>query len=177
MFKRISNFINLIKEGGEIEDDFEEDFEEDFEQEKIDSQRVKQNRRNDYTEDYEDYEEEAPSFLSRKKKDPKVIPIRKSLKSGQEVCVMTPKGFEEVEDVCDKLIAGSVVVLNTEAIEEAEAQRIIDFAFGTMHALNGKFKIVSKYVYIISPENIDLTPETEEELMGTVVSVPKVNGQ
>ena len=68
-------------------------------------------------------------------------------------------------------------VLNTEAIEEAEAQRIIDFAFGTMHALNGKFKIVSKYVYIISPENIDLTPETEEELMGTVVSVPKVNGQ
>ena len=69
------------------------------------------------------------------------------------------------------------MALNLEALDTLEAQRIVDFVFGTMHAINGKFRAVSKYVYIISPENVELTVENEEELIDTLFAVPKLNGQ
>ena len=132
---------------------------------------------------YDEDEDEEPSFFEKKKKtaapkdNRKVIPIKKSGKGGTEVCVKLPKGFDEVEDICDKLLAGSIVALNLEALDTVEAQRIVDFVFGTMHAINGKFRAVSKYVYIISPENVELSVENEEELIDTLFAVPKLNGQ
>ena len=181
MFKGINKIITSIKEGAGIEDDYEEDYDEEVFQESVEKSRTKQNRRYDYEEE-DDYEEaSSPSIFEKKKKtskeEQKVIPIRKSVKSGAEVYVMMPKSFEEVQDICDRLISGAIVVLNLEALEPAEAQRISDFAFGTMHAINGKFRVVSKFVYIISPEHVELSAENEEELIDTLFSVPKINGQ
>lgn len=181
MFKGINKLITSIKEGAGIEDDYEEDYDEEVAQESLEKPKVKQNRRNDFEDDYDDEDDYTPSFFEKKKKtskeEQKVIPLRHSVKSGTEVCVMMPKSFEEVQDICNKLISGSIVVLNLEAIDPGEAQRISDFAFGTMHAINGKFRVVSKYVYIISPENIELSAENEEELIDTLFSVPKINIQ
>lgn len=181
MFKGINKIISTIKEGAGIEDDYEEDYDDELVQESIEKSRTKQSRRNDYIDDDDDEEDYAPSFFDRKKKslkeEQKVIPIRKTVKSGAEVFVMMPKSFEEVQDICDRLISGAIVVLNLEALEPAEAQRISDFAFGTMHAINGKFRIVSKFVYIISPENVELSAENEEELIDTLFTVPKITGQ
>ena len=179
MFKKISKFIGSITDTDV--DDFEDEY-DDIEDDVTENPKIRQNKRQaDYDDDYEDEEEFTPSFFDRKKKaskeDTKVIPIRKSLKPGFEVCVMMPKGFDEVEDICDKLLGGSIVALNIEALDAGEAQRIIDFAFGTMHAINGKFRAVSKYVYIISPENVELSVENEEEIMDTLFEVPKINVQ
>ena len=181
MFKGINKIITTIKEGAGIDDDYEEDYDDEIAEDSIEKSRIKQNKRNDYEEDYDDEEDYSPSFFERRKKtskdEQKVIPIRKSAKSGAEVYVMMPKSFEEVQDICDRLISGAIVVLNLEALEPAEAQRISDFAFGTMHAINGKFRVVSKFVYIISPENVELSAENEEELIDTLFAVPKLNGQ
>ena len=182
MFKKISHMISSFKDGKDYDDDYDEDYEDELEEERIESSGSRQLRRNDYEEDYEE-EDDEPSFFEKKKKttaskdNRKVIPIKKSSKAGAEVCVKLPKGFDEVEDICDKLLAGSIVALNLEALDTLEAQRIVDFVFGTMHAINGKFRAVSKYVYIISPENVELTVENEEELIDTLFAVPKLNGQ
>ena len=183
MFKKISQIFDSIKDGSDLDDDYDEDYDDEMEQEAVEESRSRQSRRRvGYEDDYDDEEEEyAPSFFDRKKKtskeNQKVIPIRRSNKSGLEVCVTMPKGFDEVEDICDKLLAGSIVALNLEALDTVEAQRIVDFVFGTMHAINGKFRAVSKYVYIISPENVELSVENEEELIDTLFAVPKINGQ
>ena len=183
MFKKISQIFDSIKDGSDLDDDYDEDYDDEMEQESVEESRSRQSRRRaGYEDDYDDEEEEyAPSFFDRKKKtskeNQKVIPIRRSNKSGLEVCVTMPKGFDEVEDICDKLLAGSIVALNLEALDTVEAQRIVDFVFGTMHAINGKFRAVSKYVYIISPENVELSVENEEELIDTLFAVPKINGQ
>ena len=183
MFKKISQIFDSIKDGSDLDDDYDEDYDDEMEQEAVEESRSRQSRRRaGYEDDYDDEEEEyAPSFFDRKKKtskeNQKVIPIRRSNKSGLEVCVTMPKGFDEVEDICDKLLAGSIVALNLEALDTVEAQRIVDFVFVTMHAINGKFRAVSKYVYIISPENVELSVENEEELIDTLFAVPKINGQ
>lgn len=181
MFKRISQIISSIKEGSDFDDDYDEDYEDEMEEQRIEASRSKFTKRNDYEEDYEDDEEDyAPSFFDKKKKTSresrKVVPIRRN-KADIEVSVKMPKGFDEVEDICDKLLAGSIVALNLEALDTLEAQRIVDFVFGTMHAINGKFRAVSKYVYIISPESVELSVENEEELIDTLFAVPKLNGQ
>ena len=170
MFKGINKLITSITG---IEDDYEEDYDDEIMQESVEKTRVKSNRKNEYEEEDEE-EDSTPSFFERKKRtakdEQKVIPIRNSVKSGTEVYVMMPKSFEEVQDICDRLITGAIVVLNLEAIDPAEAQRISDFAFGT-------FRVVSRYVYIISPENIELSAENEEELIDTLFTVPKLNVQ
>ena len=159
MFKKISHMFTSFKDGSDYDDDYDEDYEDELEEERLESSRSRQLRRNDYDDNR------------------KVIPIKKSGRAGTEVCVKLPKGFDEVEDICDKLLAGSIVALNLEALDTVEAQRIVDFVFGTMHAINGKFRAVSKYVYIISPENVELSVENEEELIDTLFAVPKLNGQ
>ena len=184
MFKKISHMFTSFKDGSDYDDDYDEDYEDELEEERLESSRSRQLRRNDYDDDYdEEDEDEEPSFFEKKKKtaapkdNRKVIPIKKSGRAGTEVCVKLPKGFDEVEDICDKLLDGSIVALNLEALDTVEAQRIVDFVFGTMHAINGKFRAVSKYVYIISPENVELSVENEEELIDTLFAVPKLNGQ
>ena len=182
MFKKISQIFSTIKDGNDLDDDYDEDYDDEMEQDIEESRSRLSRRRTEYEDDYDDEDEEySTSFFDRKKKttkeNQKVIPIRRSSKSGIEVCVTMPKGFDEVEDICDKLLAGSIVALNLEALDTVEAQRIVDFVFGTMHAINGKFRAVSKYVYIISPENVELSVENEEELIDTLFAVPKINGQ
>ena len=182
MFKKISQLIGTMKDGSDLDDDYDEDYDDEMEQNIEESRSRLSRRRTEYEDDYDDEDEEySTSFFDRKKKtakeNQKVIPIRRSSKSGIEVCVTMPKGFDEVEDICDKLLAGSIVALNLEALDTVEAQRIVDFVFGTMHAINGKFRAVSKYVYIISPENVELSVENEEELIDTLFAVPKINGQ
>ena len=182
MFKKISQIFSTIKDGNDLDDDYDED-DDEMEQDAVEESRSRlSRRRTEYEDDYDDEDEEySTSFFDRKKKtakdNQKVIPIRRSSKTGIEVCVTMPKGFDEVEDICDKLLAGSIVALNLEALDTVEAQRIVDFVFGTMHAINGKFRAVSKYVYIISPENVELSVENEEELIDTLFAVPKINGQ
>ena len=183
MFKKISQIFSTIKDGNDLDDDYDEDYDDEMEQDAVEESRSRlSRRRTEYEDDYDnDDEEYSTSIFDRKKKtakdNQKVIPIRRSSKSGIEVCVTMPKGFDEVEDICDKLLAGSIVALNLEALDTMEAQRIVDFVFGTMHAINGKFRAVSKYVYIISPENVELSVENEEELIDTLFAVPKINGQ
>ena len=183
MFKKISQIFSTIKDGNDLDDDYDEDYDDEMEQDAVEESRSRlSRRRTEYEDDYDDEDEEySTSFFDRKKKsakdNQKVIPIRRSSKTEIEVCVTMPKGFDEVEDICDKLLAGSIVALNLEALDTMEAQRIVDFVFGTMHAINGKFRAVSKYVYIISPENVELSVENEEELIDTLFAVPKINGQ
>ena len=183
MFKKISQIFSTIKDGNDLDDDYDEDYDDEMEQDAVEESRSRlSRRRTEYEDDYDnDDEEYSTSIFDRKKKtakdNQKVIPIRRSSKTGIEVCVTMPKGFDEVEDICDKLLAGSIVALNLEALDTVEAQRIVDFVFGTMHAINGKFRAVSKYVYIISPENVELSVENEEELIDALFAVPKINGQ
>ena len=186
IIKGIGNIFTKMKVHDDF-DDYEDDDYDDYEDSRTISEkpRIRQEKissRDEYEDDYEDDEEDyRPSFFERKKKtsreDSKVVPLRKSTRAGQEVCVVLPKGFDEVEDICDKLLAGSIVAMNLEALDIVEAQRIVDFVFGTMHAINGKFRAVSKYVYIISPENVELSVENEEELIDTLFEVPVINRQ
>lgn len=104
----------------------------------------------------------------------KIIPIRKT-PLGLEVCIIKPTSFDDSQDVCDVLLNGRAAVVNLEGFDPSEAQRIMDFVSGAVYAINGKLHQISKYIFIFSPDNVDISGDyldlTPEEGFG----VPTIN--
>lgn len=87
----------------------------------------------------------------------KVVPMRTVSKGGMEVCIVKPSTFEDAQDVCNIILSGRAAVVNLEGFDADEAQRIMDFISGCIFAVNGKLHRISKFIFIFSPENVDIS--------------------
>ena len=54
------------------------------------------------------------------------------------------------------IIGGSPVVVNLEGFDSTEAQRIMDFICGCIHALDGTLSQISNYIFIFAPSGVDI---------------------
>ncbi len=79
-----------------------------------------------------------------------------------EICFCKPATFEDATQVADALLSNRSVVLNLEGLDMALAQRIFDFATGSTYAVQGKLEAISKYVYMITPESVNISGDTLE---------------
>ncbi len=82
--------------------------------------------------------------------------------SNMEICFCKPTSFEDATQVADALLSNRSVVLNLEGLDMALAQRIFDFATGSTYAVQGKLEAISKYVYMITPESVNISGDTLE---------------
>lgn len=104
----------------------------------------------------------------------KVVPIRTTTK-GLEVCIMKPSSFEDSQDISDMLLTGRAVVVNLEGFDPLEAQRIMDFISGAVYAINGKLHQISKYIFIFSPDSIDISGDNLGFIADDSFEVPTLN--
>lgn len=77
--------------------------------------------------------------------------------------VMAPKTYAEATKVADSLIAGSTVVLNVEALDQAEMLRFMDFLMGVLYVIHGNMKNVSNTTVVVSPSDIADESEAQDE--------------
>ncbi len=158
------NILNVLRLDDDDEDEFYDDGADiddipDFEQ---------------YDDDED--EEPKPSRFSRKKnndskkadtnknKQAKITPMRPrraDADNNMEVCVIKPTSIEDSREVIDTLLDGKPVILNTEGIDVNLAQRIIDMTCGGCMALDGKIQKVSGYIFIITPDNVDISGDLQ----------------
>ena len=98
----------------------------------------------------------------------KITPIRspKKTTTAMEVCVIKPNNMEDTREITETLIAGCTVILNLEGLDMELAQRIIDFTSGSCYAVNGGLQNVSSYIFILTPENVDITGDYDQILSG-----------
>ena len=85
-------------------------------------------------------------------------------RSGMEVCIIKPTSVEESREVTDTLLSGRAVILNLEGLHVEIAQRIVDFTSGSCYAVNGNLQKVSNYIFIITPENVDISGDFQDLL-------------
>ncbi len=104
----------------------------------------------------------------------KVVPIRTSPK-GFEVCIMKPATFEDSQEICDMLLSGRAAVINLEGLDVDLAQRIMDFISGSVYSLNGKLHQISSFIFIISPESVDISGDYSDILQSNGFEVPTLN--
>ncbi len=173
MAKGLSGILDLLKLSDD--DDYDDDFYEEEEIDEREAERLlrkeekrlareekKAARRNPVIEE-EAYEEEIPPTpvtppkrTSFRTSSNKVVPIGRTAK-GLEVCICKPKNFGDSQEACEMLLEGHAVVLNLEGIDIMEAQRIMDFITGCIFAISGELHPISRYIFIFSPENIDIS--------------------
>lgn len=86
-----------------------------------------------------------------------------------KMVVAQPNTFEDAKDICDHLKSKKPVVINLEDIEKHDAQRIIDFLSGSIYALDGSIQKVSCDIFVIAPNNVDVTGDLDDELRNKTV--------
>ncbi|MDK2809138.1 MAG: cell division inhibitor SepF [Clostridiales bacterium] len=151
------------------EDDDLEDYIEDFEEEKPkvfpktftrEKEVAKPTKRSVSRPEKTTSREEEPlrerSVRMERTTNNKIVPIRTTPK-GLEVCIMKPNGFEDSQDICDMLLTGRAAVVNLEGFDPEDAQRVMDFISGCVYAINGKLHQISRYIFIFSPETVDIS--------------------
>ena len=75
-----------------------------------------------------------------------------------ELKVVRPESYAEVSGVADNLLAGCTVVLNLEALDQAQILRMLDFLNGVTYCTEGEIKRVAQNTFIITPHsNIDIS--------------------
>jgi cell division inhibitor SepF len=89
----------------------------------------------------------------------KAIPMPAS-----RVHVLEPKGFNDAQDVGDKLKAGQPVILNLQGVDRDLQRRLIDFSSGLAYALNGTMSKAADQVFLLTPSNVEVSEEEKERL-------------
>ena len=83
-----------------------------------------------------------------------------------EVSMIKPTSMEDSKEICDYLLAGKAVVLNMEGLHTEVAQRIIDFSSGATYSMNGNLQKISNYIFIATPESVELSGDFQDLLGG-----------
>ena len=78
---------------------------------------------------------------------------------GYEVVVFEPRAYNESIQIAQALKERKTVILNLQLLEREESQRIVDFLCGCTHALDGNQRKIGDFVFIFTPNNINLTQE------------------
>lgn len=169
----IKDFLGYLKLGDDEDDleDYIEDYDEEIstrsnmrnfrkparEPEKIEESIPKRASRSErsYGNDNESEEPRRVTRMERTSSN-KIVPIRTTPR-GLEVCIMKPSSFEDSQDICDMLLSGRAAVVNLEGFDPDDAQRVMDFISGCVYAINGKLRQISRYIFIFSPDSIDIS--------------------
>ncbi|MBQ9119948.1 MAG: cell division protein SepF [Lachnospiraceae bacterium] len=112
---------------------------------------------------------------AKAEKPAKVVPLRGNTVTGMGIRVMKPTSFEDSQDICDVLLAGKATIINLEGFDVELAQRVMDFISGAVYAANGKLHQISNYIFIISPENVDISGDYLDMIKQNGFEVPTIN--
>jgi cell division inhibitor SepF len=182
IFKNILDSLKLTED-----DDFD-DYEDELEEKeakraermerKAEKQKIKQlmereETLSDFGASFQEPKKERVTRMERTTNN-KVVPIRTTPK-GFEVCIMKPTTFEDSQDICDMLLSNRAAVINLEGIDVDLAQRIMDFVSGSVYALNGRLHQISSYIFIISPDSVDISGDYLDLVQSDGFEVPTLN--
>lgn len=80
--------------------------------------------------------------------------------------VVTPASFNDAQEVGDLFKSGQPVIMNVEGLDRDLRRRLLDFASGVSYGLGGKVERVAPQVYLLTPEEVELSAEAREEAVG-----------
>ena len=121
----------------------------------------------------------APVSTSRKSSrgannNPQIYSVNTNVT--MQVVIIKPECYEDAQEICDQIKTKRPDVVNLEKVEYPVAQRIMDFLSGTCYALEGAIQRVANNIFIIAPENVDISGDFKEELKTKGVLLPWMNG-
>ena len=78
--------------------------------------------------------------------------------------VVMPTSFNQAQDVADKYKVSQPVIMNLQGADRDLSRRLIDFASGLCYGLGGQMERVANQVYLLTPTNVEVSPEERRRL-------------
>ncbi|MBO3446112.1 MULTISPECIES: cell division protein SepF [Clostridia] len=121
----------------------------------------------EYEEEYEESIEETETMEEfnsiGNSKAAKIVNLHAS--SHMKVVIVEPKKYDEVTTIADHLKQKRAVIVNLENLNDAVARKsIFDFMNGAVYVLEGTIQKVSKAIFILAPNNVDIDANLKKEL-------------
>ena len=173
----LDKFLDMMKLNNDDYDD-DDDFFDD--EDDFDDYDNKPRKGGLFKKDKDDDEEDDFDDASASKGHPvrsasgKVTPMRQPARRtapAMEVCVIKPNSVDNSKDITETLLEGRTVILNLEGLDLEIAQRIIDFTSGAAFAINGNLQMISNYIFLVTPTNVEISGDLQD-LLNNSFGVP-----
>ncbi len=90
--------------------------------------------------------------------------IRPMAASSARVHVVEPAGFNDAQEVGDRLKADQPVIINLQGLGRDLQRRLIDFSSGLTYAIGGSMARVADQVFLLTPSNVEVSQEEKDRL-------------
>lgn len=80
------------------------------------------------------------------------------------VHIVEPHGFNDAQEIGDRLKVGQPVILNLQGVPRDLQRRLIDFSSGLAYAVGGSMSRVADQVFLLTPSNVEVSQEEKERL-------------
>ncbi len=81
-----------------------------------------------------------------------------------KVHITVPVGFNDAQEIGDKLKANQPVIVNLQGIDRDLSRRLIDFSSGLTYGLSGAMERVAEQVFLLTPSNVEVSAEEKRRL-------------
>ena len=186
MLDRFKEFIGIDDKYDDYDEDqlYYDDLEEETKEEEKDKAEKNETYKSYFSDsDYksEESDESYKSSFSDSFKNNSSFKSSRSSRRGDNVVKMSDKNFAgsnsmrisiqepldyetDAPKVIDDILNKKVVVLNLEMVESDTRRQIFDFVSGAVYALSGTVEKVTKGIFVISPNGIQIDPAVTDQI-------------
>lgn len=119
-------------------------------------------------ETYERYEHRAPAEVTQLR--PEVahhdIPDMEA-SSMSRITTIHPRTYNEAKEIGEAFRDNVPVIMNLSDMDDTDAKRLVDFAAGLVFGLHGSIERVTSKVFLLSPENVEVSTSGPEVTSAT----------
>lgn len=122
----------------------------------------------DYDEDYQESTSPVvkpkPTAQTRPVDNRKVVAMRSAKPNSSHIAICEPRIYSDAKSIAKQITAGDAVIVNFARVDEAQAQRIVDFLNGTAYAVGGEIKRVGEQIFLCTPHNFEVSGDVAANL-------------
>mgnify|MGYP003383230973 CR=1 FL=1 len=96
--------------------------------------------------------------------EPDLVPSQRADLS--RIITVHPRTYNEARTIGEHFRDGVPVIMNLSDMEDPDAKRLVDFAAGLIFGLRGTIERVTSKVFLLSPNNVNVTAEDKERIKG-----------
>lgn len=82
------------------------------------------------------------------------------------IITVHPRTYNEARTIGEHFRDGVPVIMNLTEMDDSDAKRLVDFAAGLIFGLRGTIERVTSKVFLLYPQNVNVTAEDKERIAG-----------
>jgi cell division inhibitor SepF len=97
-------------------------------------------------------------------REPVVAVVEPAPPQPYRITTLHPRTYNEARTIGERFRDGMPVIMNLSEMDDADAKRLVDFAAGLSFGLRGSIERVTAKVFLLSPQNVDVTAEDKARI-------------